>query len=272
MNPEIFKIGGLSIRWYSVLILFGIIIAYLLSNHEGKKFNLPKDFVFDLTFWVVVFGVIGARLYYVIFNFDYYKGDLLSIFKVWNGGLAIHGGIIGGLITLLIYCKIRKVNSFRIMDIAVPSLIIAQAIGRWGNFFNSEAHGPVTSLANLQSLHIPNFIINGMYINGVYYHPTFLYESLWCIIGFILLLLIRKFYKSLKNGQLTCIYMMWYSIGRFFIESLRTDSLMFGNFKVAQVISVVMFLVGFIIFLYLCFNPLKKGKYYDKREVKREKL
>ena len=149
MNPEIFNIGGFSIRWYSILILSGIIIAYLLANREGKKFKLPKDFIFDLAFWVVIFGIVGARIYYVIFNFRYYKSDLLSIFKVWNGGLAIHGGIIGGLVTLIVYCKIRKVNSFRMMDIVVPSLIIAQAIGRWGNFFNGEAHGPETTLLNL---------------------------------------------------------------------------------------------------------------------------
>lgn len=267
MNPEIFNIGGFSIRWYSILILSGIIIAYLLANKEGKKFKLPKDFIFDLAFWVVIFGIVGARIYYVIFNFSYYKSDILSIFKVWNGGLAIHGGIIGGLVALIVYCKIRKVNPFRMMDIVVPSLIIAQAIGRWGNFFNGEAHGPETTLLNLQNLHIPDFIIDGMYLDGVYYHPTFLYESIWCLVGFILLLLIRKYYKCLKTGQLTCFYLMWYSVGRVFIESLRTDSLMLGSFKVAQIISIIMFVVGLLIFLYLCFNPLKKGKYYDRKEL-----
>lgn len=272
MNPEIFSIGSFSLRWYSVLILCAIIIAFILADREGRKFKLPKDFVFDLTFWVVIFGIIGARLYYVIFNFDLYKNNLLGIFKVWNGGLAIHGGIIGGLITLIIYCRIRNVNPFRMTDIAVPSLIIAQAIGRWGNFFNSEAHGPVTTLVNLQNLHIPDFIINGMYIDGAYYHPTFLYESLWCILGFILLLLIRKFYKSLKTGQLTCVYMMWYSIGRVFIESLRTDSLMIGSFKVAQLVSIIMFGTGLVLFIFLCFNPLKKGKYYDNHELKDAKI
>lgn len=267
MNPEMFNIGGFSIRWYSVLILIGIIIALFLANKESKKFKLPDEFIYDLAFWVIIFGIVGARLYYVIFNFDLYKNDLLSIFKVWNGGLAIHGGIIAGFITLLVYCKIRDVKPFRMTDIAVPSLIIAQAIGRWGNFFNSEAHGPVTSLVNLQNLHIPQFIIDGMYIDGVYYHPTFLYESLWCILGFIVLLLVRKFYKYLKTGQLTCIYLMWYGLGRLFIESLRTDSLMIGNLKVAQIVSLLMIIVGFVVFIYLCFNKLKKGRYYDKKEM-----
>lgn len=271
MNPEIVNLFGISIRWYSVLILCGIMLAFFLANKESKKFNLPDEFIFDMGFWVVIFGILGARIYYVIFNFSNYSDNLLDIFKVWEGGLAIHGGIIFGLITLLIYCKIKKVKPLRITDIVAPSLIIAQAIGRWGNFFNSEAHGPVTTLANLKSLFIPDFIINGMYIDGVYYHPTFLYESLWCILGFIILLLVRKFYKYLKSGQLTCVYLVWYGIGRLLIESLRTDSLMIGSFKVAQLVSLFMIVIGLIFFIYLCFNKLKVGKYYDKKDLKKVK-
>lgn len=269
MNPEIFNIGGFSIRWYSVLILFGIIIGFLLAKREGNKFEFPKDFIFDLGFWLVLFGIIGARLYYVIFNFELYKNDIFSIFQIWNGGLAIHGGIIAGFITLIFYCKAKKVNCFRVTDIIVPSLIIAQSIGRWGNFFNSEAHGPATTLSNLQNLYIPGFVIKGMNINGIYYHPTFLYESIWCFLGFIILLFVRKFYKSLKIGQLTCIYLMWYSVGRLFIEYLRTDSLMLGQIKVAQMVSLVLFLIGLICFIYLCFSKLKKGRYYDKNSLRR---
>ena len=267
MNPEIFNIGGISIRWYSVLILIGIIIAIFLAEKESKRFKFEKDFIFDLAFWIVIFGICGARLYYVLFNFDLYKNDLLDIFKIWNGGLAIHGGIITGLIVLLFYCKKKNVKSLRVTDIAVPSLIIAQAVGRWGNFFNSEAHGPVTTLANLKELFIPQFIIDGMNIGGIYYHPTFYYESLWCVLGFVFLLLIRRFYKSLKCGQLTCIYLIWYGVGRLFIESLRTDSLMFGNIKVAQLVSIGMVAIGLLLFIYLCFNKLKKGKYYDEEEM-----
>ena len=267
MNPEMFSIGNISVRWYSFLILVGIILAIFLAEKEAKKFKYDKDFIFDLAFWIIIFGIIGARLYYVIFNFELYKNDLLGIFKVWNGGLAIHGVIIVGLITLLVYCKIKGVKPLRVTDIAVPSLIIAQAIGRWGNFFNGEAHGPVTTLANLKELFIPQFIIDGMNIGGVYYHPTFLYESLWCVLGFIILLIVRKFYKSLKCGQLTCIYLMWYGAGRLVIESLRTDSLMLGSLKVAQLVSIGMIVVGVLFFLYLCFNRLRKGKYYDKEEM-----
>lgn len=243
MNPEIFNIGGISIRWYSVLILIGIIIAIFLAEKESKKFKFEKDFIFDLAFWIVIFGICGARLYYVLFNFDLYKNDLLDIFKIWNGGLAIHGGIITGLIVLLFYCKKKKVKSLRVTDIAVPSLIIAQAVGRWGNFFNSEAHGTKVTLEFLQSLKLPKFIIEGMYINGNYYHPTFLYESIWCLIGFLILILIRKKTKR-KEGIMTYSYFIWYGIGRFIIEGLRTDSLYLGNMKVSQIVSIILIFLG----------------------------
>ncbi len=265
MNPFMFTIGNIGIRWYSVLILIGIVIAYVLAHGESKKFNLPKGFLSDLAFWVILIGIIGARIWYVIFNFGLYKNDLLEIFAVWHGGLAIHGGLIGGLVALIVYCKKSGVSILRMTDIVVPSILIAQAIGRWGNFFNSEAHGPVTTLSNLQHLRfIPGFVIRGMNINGIYYHPTFYYESLWCLLGFIIILLIRRFYKFLKKGQLTCFYLMWYGVGRFFIESLRTDSLMIGSFKVAQLVSCLFILVGFCGFIYLCFNKLNKGLYYGK--------
>lgn len=272
MNPEIFHIGNFSIRWYSVLILCGVMIGYFLAVKEGKKHGISKDTIFDLAFWLVIIGILGARIYYVVFNFSYYKNNFWQIFAVWNGGLAIHGGIIAGFITLVIYCKKYGLKIWKMTDIAAPSLILAQAIGRWGNFFNSEAHGPVTTLENLERLHIPEFIIKGMNIGGVYYHPTFLYESIWCVVGFCLMLLIRKFYKYLKNGQLTCFYFMWYGIGRFFIESLRTDSLMLGKFKVAQLVSICLVICGLVGFIYLCFNRLKKGLYYDNKGTKKNEI
>ena len=182
--------------------------------------------------------------------------SFLDIFKVWQGGLAIHGGIIAGLITLILYCKKHNLPILKMTDMIVVSLILAQAIGRWGNFFNSEAHGRATSLFFLKNHHIPNFIIEGMNIGGIYYHPTFLYESLWCLIGFVILLVLRKF-KNLKIGNLTCFYIIWYSIGRFFIEALRTDSLMFGGFKMAQIVSVVAIIIAIGILIY----NSKKGKY-----------
>lgn len=259
MNPVIFSIGNFEIRWYSVLILVAIIIGIKLAEKEGRKFNIPDDFIFNLAFWTIIFALIGARAYYVIFNFSSYQNDLLSIFKVWEGGLAIHGGIIAGFITVYIYCKRYSVRILKMTDIIVVPLILGQAIGRWGNFFNGEAHGAATNLASLKEVGIiPDFIINGMQIDGIYYQPTFYYESLWCLLGFIILLILRKF-KYIKTGQVTGTYLMWYSVGRFFIETSRTDSLMFGGFKVAQVVSVILFIIGLILIIV----QARKGHFED---------
>jgi len=258
MNPVLFTLFGIEIRWYSVLLLTGMIIAMFMFIKEGKRFNIPKDFTFNLAFWVIIIGIISARLYYCVFNFSLYKDNLLDIFKIWEGGLAIHGGLIGGFITLFIYTKKYSVNTYKITDMAVVPLLLAQSIGRWGNFFNSEAHGVATTYYHLKELHIPEKIIEGMKIGNVYYHPTFFYESLYCLVGFIILLFIRR-YRYLKRGQLTCIYLMYYSVGRFFIESLRTDSLMFGGFRVAQIISVVLFVIGLFAFMILG----RKGRFED---------
>ncbi len=250
INPVALTIGPLEIRWYAILILLGAIVGILLAEVEAKKKGISKDDIFDLAFWMLIFGIIGARLYYVLFNLSTYH-SILDVFAVWNGGLAIHGGIIGGAITMLIYCRKKGLNFLTVADITMPSVMIAQAIGRWGNFINQEAHGPATTLDVLQNLHIPNFVIDGMNIDGVYYHPTFLYESLWCVLGFVVLLLLRKFVKSMKAGQLTCIYFMWYGIGRCLIEALRTDSLMLGSIKVAQLVSILTFIVGLILLIVL---------------------
>ncbi len=273
MNPVIFSIGRLEIRWYSFLILVAVFIGFILAIREGKKKGIDSDVIFDLGFYTVVFGIVGARLYYVLFNLDYVRNNILEVFKIWNGGLAIHGGILLGLITIIIFAKVRKIKILKLTDIVVTSLILGQAIGRWGNFFNSEAYGPVTTLNNLRSLRIiPSFVIKGMKIDGVYYHPTFYYECLWCLLGFIIIILIRWFYKNIKDGHITCIYLMWYSIGRFFIESLRTDSLMLGKYKMAQVISIVIFVISFIAFIViLCKNPKRKEDIIVEETVKEKK-
>ncbi len=257
MNP-IINIGIISIHWYSILLFIAILLGSNLAIKEAKRHGFEENFMVNLLFLGVIFGIIGARIYYVIFNFDYYKDNLLEIFKVWNGGLAIHGGIIAGLITVAIYCYKKQVNLLKILDYLVVGLIIAQAIGRWGNFFNGEAHGAVTSLAYLESLHLPKFIIDGMYINGSYYIPTFLYESIWCLIGFIILLVIRR-RKFMKVGYLTSFYLIWYGIERFFVEGMRTDSLMFLSFRVAQLVSLFMVVVGIGLFIY----SLKKKVRYE---------
>ncbi len=247
MSDTMFTIAGISIKWYSVLILVGAILAIILALREGQRYKYSKDYIFNMMFWAIIFGVIGARLYYVLFNLNLYH-NFWDIFKVWEGGLAIHGGIIFGLITIIIYCKRYHVSTLRMTDFVVPGLILAQAIGRWGNFFNGEAHGAATTIAELQHMHIPDFIINGMNIGGIYYQPTFLYESLWCLLGFLIILVIRRL-KYTKVGQPTAFYLMWYSVGRFVIEGMRTDSLMLGGFRMAQIMSVVLFLLGLIIFM-----------------------
>ncbi len=258
MNPVMLEIFGLEIKWYSFLILVGIIIGIILLEKEAKKFKIPKDDIFNMCFYAIIVGIIGARIYYVLFNISYYRYNILEIFAIWNGGLAIHGGIIAGVITIYLYAKKKGYNLLRLLDLAAPSLILAQGLGRWGNFFNSEAHGFATTYTKLQELLVPEFIIKGMNIGGVYYLSTFYFEFIWCLIGFIILIIIRRL-KYTKIGTTTCLYLMWYSFGRFFIEAWRTDSLMLGGFKVAQIISVVLFLSALIYIIYLH----KKGKYAD---------
>ena len=218
--------------------------------------------IIDLCFYLIILSIIGARIYYVIFEFDEYRNNLIDIFKIWNGGLAIHGGIITGIAFIYFYSKKNKLNILKITDIIAPALILGQAIGRWGNFFNSEAFGSVTTLSTLKCMHIPKFIIEGMYINvnGTYnyYHPTFLYESLWCLLVFIILLIVRR-NKKIKIGQITSIYFILYGIERFFFLSLRQDSLRLFNLKIAQIISVIMIILGIILWI----ASRKKEKYYN---------
>ena len=182
----------------------------------------------------------------------------MEVLQVWEGGLAIHGGIIAGIIVILFYAKRYKIRLLHLLDFYAVPLLLAQAIGRWGNFFNSEAHGAATTLEHLQSINIPNFVIAGMNIEGVYYTPTFFYEFLWCLVGFIVLLIIRRT-RYVKIGQLTAIYFIWYSVGRFFIESSRTDSLMFMGFKTAQLISVGLIVLGLVILI----KQLRKNRFED---------
>lgn len=278
MNPEMFSIGSFSLRWYSFFILVGIMLGLIIAAFEEKRKGFPKDFVIDLGFWLILAGIVGARAYYVLFNLDYYLKEPLQIFATWNGGLAIHGGIIGGLIALIIFCKKKNIEVIRACDLAVPSLIIAQAIGRWGNFFNSEAHGPLTTLAYLKDMNIPDFVIKGMYINGNYYIPTFYYESLWCILGFIILMVLRYVLKKHNKGILTSVYLIWYGIGRVYIESLRTDSLMLGNIKIAQLVSILSIVVGIIVLILSIIRYCKENKKekeefvkYEEQKTKRKK-
>ena len=265
MNPVLLDLGIIKIYWYSICVFLGILLGGLVIMKETKKFNIEEDFIINFFFWAIIISVLGARLYYVAFNWDLYSDDLISILKVWEGGLAIHGGIIAGSLFTIIYCKKYKVSPALIMDFIVVGLLLGQAIGRWGNFFNGECHGAVTSLKTLKMLLTPDFIIKGMSINGNYYFPTFLYESIWCFIGFILLLFLRR-RKYNKIGQTLSLYLIWYGVGRFFIEFLRTDSLMLGNFKAAQLVSIVMVLLGILLF-FIFGRGSKFKKLYNQTEA-----
>lgn len=247
MNDVFINLGFVKIYWYSIMTLLSLFVGGIIVIKESKKWKINEDFLINLFFYLIPISYIGARIYYVIFNFDYYKYNIIEIFKIWEGGLAIHGGLIFGLLFIIFYCRKYNVRTYRILDMSVVGLLIAQAIGRWGNFFNQEAYGVQTTLIQLKELYIPDFIIDGMQINGVYYHPTFFYESLWCLLGFIIFIFIRK-YKYLKLGQLTSLYMIWYGVGRFFIEKMRVDSLMLGDFKMAQIVSIVMVVIGIILY------------------------
>ena len=261
MNSVLFDLGFIEIKWYSFLILIAMIIGYFLVIRETKKKNIDKDELNDLLFYMIIIAILGARLYYVLFNLKYYLANPQEIIMVWHGGLAIHGGIIGALIFLVIYCKKKKINTLLLTDILAIPLILAQAIGRWGNFFNGEAFGRDVSLKFLRNMHLPKFIINGMYINGIYREPTFLYESLFCLIGFIIIIIIRKKIK-IKTGTITGFYLIWYGIGRIIIETFRSDSLMLGPLKIAQIVSII----GIIIGIYLIIKS-KNNKLYLKDKL-----
>ena len=261
MNRVALDLGFIEIYWYSITMMLGVILGAIITYLEVKRLKVDKDYYFNMIFYTIIFAFIGARLYYVLFNLDYYLNNLGEIIAVWNGGLAIHGGIIGGVLTIIIYSlKYKKsLNEIlKYLDITSLGIITGQIIGRWGNFFNQEAHGGITSVNFLKSIHIPNFIIKGMTINNIVYHPTFLYESLLNLVGLIILLIIRK-NKNIKNGMLVSFYLIWYSIVRFFIESMRTDSLMLGSLKMAQVISIILIIFGMGLFIF----SLKNNNYYN---------
>ena len=269
MNDIMIDLGFLKIKWYSFFILLAIIIGGIIVFKESKKKDMSEDEITDILFYGILFGILGARIYYVLFNLSYYLKYPIEIIKVWNGGLAIHGGIIAGVLFIFFYTKKKKKNPFLLTDILVVGLIIAQTIGRWGNFFNGEAYGRIVSLAFLKHLYLPKFIINGMYIDGFYREPTFLYESVLNIIGFIIILLIRK-NKKLKVGQLTGFYLTWYGIIRLIIESFRADSLMLGSLKIAQVVSIILIIIG-LFFLFRKNNKLYHEEKWTNKKRKDKK-
>lgn len=251
-NPIAFELFGLEVRWYGVLIAIGVVLGLLLAYYNCKKLDLDFDMLTDGFLWTFPFAIIGARLYYVIFQFNEYRDNLSDIFRIREGGLAIHGGLIATFIVVTIFTRVKKISLTKYLDVAAPSIILAQAIGRWGNFMNSEAHGgPVTKEF---ISHFPKFIQDGMYIGGVYYNPTFLYESVWNIIVFVILMIILYKKTDKQDGFVICSYISLYSLGRVFIEGLRTDSLMLGQIRMAQLVSGIGIIAGIMIMLILKFR------------------
>lgn len=233
MDRVAFTLFGVEIMWYGILIATGMVLAVLIALREAKRLKISEDDILNIAMIAIPCGLIGARVYYVIFNWSYYAGNISEILNFRGGGLAIHGGLIGGILAGFIYAKVKKLNFFKLADCVVIGVPLAQAIGRWGNFFNQEAHGGPTNLPW------------GIMIDGVKVHPTFLYESIWDFGVFVFLLLFRK--KQKYEGQILVNYIVLYSVGRFFIEGLRTDSLMLGPLKMAQVTSLVCIVVGVIL-------------------------
>ncbi len=234
-NPIAFTVFNLDVRWYGLLIAAGILIAILIIYQRAPGHDINPEKTIDLILITLPLSIIGARLYYVISNWDYYQGDFNKIIDIRAGGLAIHGGLIVGFLMAVLLCSIWKIRPLNLLDLSVPAVALAQSIGRWGNYFNQEAYGIPTSLP---------WAID---VNGVMVHPTFLYESIWCFLLFLLLSFIDS--RRSFEGQVFLLYGILYSLERFFVEWLRIDSLMIGSFRTAQVVSLIVFVTFTIAYI-----------------------
>lgn len=262
-NPVLIKIGPIEIMWYAVLIISGIGVAYIVVQKEMKKRGFHEEFLIDLLIWAIPIAILSARLYYVIFEWDRYKDNPITALFIHQGGLAIHGALIGSFITAYVFTKRRGVSFWKVADIVAPGLLIGQIIGRWGNFMNQEAHGDAVSDTFLQNTIIPDWIMNQMTINGVTYHPTFLYESMWNLVGLVLILLVLRRLKVMRSS-IFLFYLVWYSVGRFFIEGMRTDSLIILTLRTAQVVSILTIVIAVAIYVYRKFVMKVTTTYQDQ--------
>ncbi len=257
VNSEAFKIGSLSIAWYAIFITLGMILCVAYTIYRAKKIGLKSDDIIDYALVLIPTGIVGARLYYVLSKIDEYR-SFKDIINIRNGGLAIYGGIIAGFIFAIIVSKMKKIPFFAFADLCTPGIILAQAIGRWGNFMNGEAFGEETTWFIRMGL---NNVLTGY--KTLYVHPTFLYESLWNFLGFAL---INIFYKHKQyDGQILLLVFGWYGLGRMFIEGLRTDSLytnIFGiQFRTSQVLAGIIFTVCLVALIYFFFKKPSKKLY-----------
>lgn len=259
INPVAIQIGPFSLYWYAILILTGLILAVFLARKESPKRGVKPDDILDLVLYAFPIGILGARAYYVIFEWSYYKDHLTEIVAIREGGLAIYGGLIAGAIVLFRFCERRLIHPLDMLDVIAPGVMVAQSIGRWGNFTNQEAYGKAVA----QLDYLPSVIREQMYIDGSYRVPTFLYESVWNLLGFLVIVWLRRQKGLLKQGEVTAFYLIWYGCGRFVIEGMRTDSLMLGAFRVSQWLSLllVVFAVGFVFYR----RRFKTIPYYQER-------
>lgn len=245
--------GFLSVRWYGLLIASAVLIGVTLSQSLARRRQVNPELVSDLAIWLVIGAIPCARLYYVLFEWQEYAQRPADILAIWKGGIAIHGAMLGGLIAALIFCRVQKIQFWQMADLVAPSLALGQAIGRWGNFFNSEAFGRPTDLP--WKLYIPPQNRPPQYASVEYFHPTFLYESLWNVAVFSLLMVLffrdLKSRPKLKTGTIFLVYLVAYGCGRFWIEGLRTDSLMLGPLRIAQVVSLGSIAIGLLGLIYL---------------------
>ncbi|MFX3616748.1 MAG: prolipoprotein diacylglyceryl transferase [Sporolactobacillus sp.] len=262
LNRVAFQLGPVHIYWYGIIIAMGALLGLLLAMREGRRRGLPQDTYVDLILFAAPIAIICARIYYVAFEWPYYSQHPDQIIAIWRGGIAIYGSLIGAVATTIVFCAVRHLPFWKVADIAAPSVILGQAIGRWGNFMNQEAHGGPTSRAALEAMHLPRLIVNQMFINGTYYIPTFLYESVWDFAGFILLLILRR--VNLKRGEVFMSYVIWYAIGRSYIEGLRTDSLMLGSLRVSQWLAGLLVILGICLIGYWRLRQPKRLHYLDK--------
>ncbi len=245
-----FKIFGIEIYWYAIIIVCAMVLAIIMFKKRDGLYEIKFNDIIDLSIVAIPIAIICARIYYIIFNLEYYMLNPKEILNIRNGGLAIYGAVIGGIITCFIFCKKKKIKLLDLIDYVAPGLVLGQAIGRWGNFINVEAYGTATN----------SFLRMGIMENGKYVevHPTFLYESIFCFIIFVILLFIKN--KRKFSGQIACTYFILYSFERFFIESLRVDSLMVGNIRISQIVSVIIFIMCSFIYIINIYKYKKASK------------
>ncbi|AGM99148.1 prolipoprotein diacylglyceryl transferase [Streptococcus iniae] len=240
IDPIALKIGPFAIHWYALCIMLGLLLAVYLVTKEAPRKKITSDDVIDFVLIAFPLAILGARIYYVLFEWSYYSQHLTEIFAIWNGGIAIYGGLLTGVLVLLIYSYYKVINPIAFLDIIAPAVMIAQAIGRWGNFVNQEAYGKAVKSLN----YLPEFIQKQMFIEGHYRQPTFLYESLWNLVGFVIIMVLRRKRKLLKEGEVLAFYLIWYGLGRMIIEGMRTDSLMLMGLRVSQILSAILIVTG----------------------------